>query len=154
MLREDGFVLDDGTTARLAEDHYFMTTTTANAGKVMQHLEFCQQWLWPELDVQMVSVTEQWAQFAVAGPRARDVLRGVVDPGARHLQRGLPLPGRRRRDRLRRHAGAALPHLLLRRARLRDRAFRRGYGDALVRGDDGGRARRTASRPTAPRRSA
>ena len=41
MLREDGFVLDDGTTARLAEDHYFMTTTTANAVKVMQHLEFC-----------------------------------------------------------------------------------------------------------------
>jgi sarcosine oxidase subunit alpha len=80
MLREDGFVLDDGTTARLADDHYFMTTTTANAVKVMQHLEFCQQALWPELDVQMVSVTEQWAQYAVAGPRARDVLQAVVDP--------------------------------------------------------------------------
>ena len=79
MLREDGFVLDDGTTARLAEDHYFMTTTTANAVRVMQQLEFCQQALWPELDVQLVSVTEQWAQFAVAGPRARDVLRVVVD---------------------------------------------------------------------------
>ncbi len=80
MLREDGFVFDDGTTARLADDHYFMTTTTANAARVMQHLEFCQQCLWPELDVEMVSVTEQWAQFAVAGPRARDVLQGVVDP--------------------------------------------------------------------------
>jgi heterotetrameric sarcosine oxidase alpha subunit len=80
MLREDGFVLDDGTTARLADDHYFMTTTTANAVKVMQHLEFCQQILWPELDVQLVSVTEQWAQYAVAGPRARDVLQAVVDP--------------------------------------------------------------------------
>jgi sarcosine oxidase subunit alpha len=80
MLREDGFVLDDGTTARLAEDHYFMTTTTVNAVKVMQHLEFCQQVLWPELDVQTVSVTEQWAQFAVAGPRARDVLQAIVDP--------------------------------------------------------------------------
>jgi len=80
MLREDGFVLDDGTTARLADDHYFMTTTTANAVRVMQHLEFCQQCLWPELDVQMVSVTEQWAQFAIAGPRARDVVQAVVDP--------------------------------------------------------------------------
>jgi methylglutamate dehydrogenase subunit C len=79
MLREDGFVLDDGTTARLRDDHYFMTTTTANAVRVMQHLEFCQQCLWPELDVQMVSVTEQWAQFAIAGPRARDVVQGVVD---------------------------------------------------------------------------
>jgi methylglutamate dehydrogenase subunit C len=80
MLREDGFVLDDGTTARLREDHYFVTTTTVNAVKVMQHLEFCQQCLWPELDVQMVSVTEQWAQFAVAGPQAREVLQKVVDP--------------------------------------------------------------------------
>ena len=80
MLREDGFVMDDGTTARLADDHYFMTTTTANAAKVMQHLEFCPACLWPELDVQFVSVTEQWAQFAIAGPRARDVLQAVVDP--------------------------------------------------------------------------
>jgi methylglutamate dehydrogenase subunit C len=56
-----------------------MTTTTANAVKVMQHLEFCQQVLWPKLDVQTVSVTEQWAQYAVAGPRARDVLQAIVD---------------------------------------------------------------------------
>jgi sarcosine oxidase subunit alpha len=81
MLREDGFAMDDGTTARLAEDHYFMTTTTANAVKVMQHLEFCQQVLWPELDVQTVSVTEQWAQYAVAGPNARKVIGALLDPG-------------------------------------------------------------------------
>jgi sarcosine oxidase subunit alpha len=83
MLREDGFVMDDGTTARLAPDHWMLTTTTANAGKVMQHLEFCHQVLWPELDVQMVSVTEHWAQYAVAGPRSRDLLErllgGVAD---------------------------------------------------------------------------
>ena len=75
MLREDGFVMDDGTTARLSTDHYVMSTTTANAGKVMQHLEFCHQVLWPHLDVQMVSVTEQWAQYSVAGPRSRDLLQ-------------------------------------------------------------------------------
>jgi sarcosine oxidase subunit alpha len=80
MLREDGFVMDDGTTSRLAADHFFMTTTTANAGKVMQHLEFCHQGLWPDLDVQMISVTEQWSQYAVAGPKARDVLQKLVDP--------------------------------------------------------------------------
>jgi methylglutamate dehydrogenase subunit C len=79
MLREDGFVMDDGTTARLGDAHFLMTTTTANAAKVMQHLEFCRQVLWPELDVQMASVTEQWAQFAVAGPRSREVLGDVVD---------------------------------------------------------------------------
>ncbi len=79
MLREDGFVMDDGTTSRLAPERFFMTTTTAQAGRVMQHLEFCHQVLWPELDVQMVSVSEQWAQFSIAGPRSRDVLRKLVD---------------------------------------------------------------------------
>ena len=77
MLREDGFVLDDGTTARLAPDHYLMSTTTGNAGKVMQHLEFCHQVLWPELDVAMVSVTEQWSQYAVAGPKSRELLQSL-----------------------------------------------------------------------------
>ncbi|MFD1300275.1 sarcosine oxidase subunit alpha family protein [Methylobacterium marchantiae] len=81
LLREDGFVLDDGTVARLGESHFVMTASTANAARVMQHLEFCRQWLWPELDLQMISVSEQWAQYAVAGPRARDTLRAVIDPG-------------------------------------------------------------------------
>jgi len=90
MLREDGFALDDGTTARLAEDHYFMTTTTANAVKVMQHLEFCHQCIWPELDVQMISVTEQWAQYAIAGPRARDVVAALVDDGVDVSNAGFP----------------------------------------------------------------
>ena len=80
MLREDGFVMDDGTTSRLGETHFLMTTTTANAGKVMAHLEFCHQVLWPDLDVRMVSVSEQWAQVAIAGPKARETLRAVVDP--------------------------------------------------------------------------
>ena len=80
MLREDGFVMDDGTTSRLGDSHFLMTTTTANAVKVMQHLEFCLQVLWPELDVQIASVSEQWAQMAIAGPRSRDLLRAVIDP--------------------------------------------------------------------------
>jgi heterotetrameric sarcosine oxidase alpha subunit len=79
MLREDGHVLDDGTTARLGETHYVMTTTTAAAGAVMMHLEFVHQCLRPELDVAMISVTEQWAQFAVAGPRAAELLGAVLD---------------------------------------------------------------------------
>jgi methylglutamate dehydrogenase subunit C len=79
MLREDGFVLDDGTTARLAPDRFFMTTTTANAERVFQHMQFCHQVLWPELDVQMSTATDQWAQFSIAGPRARDTLSALVD---------------------------------------------------------------------------
>ena len=79
MLREDGIVFDDGTTSRLAHDHFLMTTTTANAARVMSHMEFCHQAHWPELDVQYVSVTEQWAQMAIAGPKARATLQKIVD---------------------------------------------------------------------------
>jgi sarcosine oxidase subunit alpha len=78
MLREDGFVLDDGTTAHLAPHRYVMSTTTANAAKVMQHLEHARQVLWPDMDVQMVSVTEQWAQYAIAGPASRRVLERLL----------------------------------------------------------------------------
>jgi len=80
MLREDGIVMDDGTVSRLADCRYLVTTTTANAGSVYQHMQFCHQVLWPELDVQFVSVSDQWAQFSIAGPHARDLLRAVVDP--------------------------------------------------------------------------
>jgi heterotetrameric sarcosine oxidase alpha subunit len=79
MLREDGVVMDDGTTARLGENHYVMTTTTANAGAVYQHMEFCLQCLWPDLDVHMTSLTDTWTQFAVAGPKSRDLLAKLVD---------------------------------------------------------------------------
>ncbi|MEM6895949.1 MAG: sarcosine oxidase subunit alpha family protein [Pseudomonadota bacterium] len=79
MLREDGHVMDDGTTARLGEDHYVMTTTTAAAGNVMAHLDFVHQCLLPHLNVSFISVTEHWAQFAVAGPRSRELLNSVLD---------------------------------------------------------------------------
>jgi methylglutamate dehydrogenase subunit C len=79
MLREDGIVFDDGTTARMGEHEYVMTTTTANAVTVFRHLEFCRQCLWPEMDVQLISTTEAWAQFSVAGPNARNLLAKIVD---------------------------------------------------------------------------
>ena len=80
MLREDGICYDDGTAARLAADHFVVTTTTSNAGVVLRNMEFARQCLWTDLDVQLISTTEVWAQFAVAGPKSRDLLRRVVDP--------------------------------------------------------------------------
>jgi heterotetrameric sarcosine oxidase alpha subunit len=79
MLREDGIAMDDGTAARLAEDHFVVTTTTANAAKVYQHMEFVRQCLFPDMDVQLISTTEAWAQYAVAGPNSRRLLQKVVD---------------------------------------------------------------------------
>ncbi|WP_281994714.1 sarcosine oxidase subunit alpha family protein [Ruegeria faecimaris] len=80
MLREDGIAMDDGTAARLAEDHFVVTTTTANAVLVYRHMEFVRQCLCPDMDVQLISTTEGWAQYAVAGPNSRKLLRKIIDP--------------------------------------------------------------------------
>jgi len=79
MLREDGMVMDDGTCARLGPQHFVVTTTTAAAGQVMRHMEFVLQGLRPDWDVRITSTTEQWAQFAVAGPKSRDLLNGLLE---------------------------------------------------------------------------
>jgi sarcosine oxidase subunit alpha len=79
MLRDDGIVLDDGTTSRLDSDHFLMTTTTAKSAHVVRQLEFLLQVVWPDLDVHLVQVTEDWAQVALAGPRSREVLARVTD---------------------------------------------------------------------------
>jgi len=74
MLREDGIVFDDGTTTRISENHFHMTTTTAQAVNVLAHLEYYLQVVWPELDVNVLSTTEQWAGVALAGPNSRNLL--------------------------------------------------------------------------------
>lgn len=90
MLREDGIAMDDGTAARLAEDHFVVTTTTAKAVQVYRHMEFARQCLWPDLDVQLISTTDAWAQLAVAGPKARELLQRVVDPEFDISNEGFP----------------------------------------------------------------
>jgi sarcosine oxidase subunit alpha len=74
MLREDGIVFDDGTTTRISENHFHMTTTTAQAVNILAHLEYYLQVVWPELDVNVLSTTEQWAGAALAGPNSRNLL--------------------------------------------------------------------------------
>lgn len=78
MLREDGLAYDDGTTWRLSQTDFLMTTTTANAGKVMQQLEYYLDIVWPDLKVALTSVSDQWAGAAIAGPHSRDVLAACV----------------------------------------------------------------------------
>jgi sarcosine oxidase subunit alpha len=69
--------MDDGTTSRISETEFFMTTTTAQAARVMSHLEFLLQVVWPELRVTVASVSDQWAAMSVAGPKVRDVMRAA-----------------------------------------------------------------------------
>jgi sarcosine oxidase subunit alpha len=78
LLREDGFVLDDGVIGRLANDRFHVTTTTGGAGRVLGMMEDYLQTEWSDLDVWLTSVTEQWAVIAVQGPRARDVLAPLI----------------------------------------------------------------------------
>lgn len=92
MLNDDGIVLDDGTTARISETQFYMTTTTAQAGEVMSWLEYLLQMQWPELNVQVASLTDEWAGMAVSGPKARAAL-ALAFPGVDVSNEGLPYMG-------------------------------------------------------------
>ncbi len=87
LLRDDGFIYDDGVVARLAPERFHVTTTTGGAARVLALMEDYRQTEWPELEVWLTSVTEQWAVIAVQGPLARRVLDPLVEgvdlsPGA------------------------------------------------------------------------
>ena len=92
MLTDDGTVLDDGTTTRLSEARYFMTTTTAQAGEVMSWLEFLLQTAWTDLKAHVTSVTDEWAGMVVAGPKARTALE-LAFPGYDVSDAKLPYMG-------------------------------------------------------------
>ena len=77
MLREDGRLLDDAVTFRLARDHWWMFAGTGAAGHVEKHLERLLQIEWPDLKVYLAVVTSQWTNVCVCGPRAREVLEAA-----------------------------------------------------------------------------
>ena len=92
MLNDDGIVLDDGTTARISETQFYMTTTTAQAGEVMSWLEYLLQCHWTDLNVQVASLTDEWAGMAVSGPKAREALQ-LAFPQADVSNEALPYMG-------------------------------------------------------------
>ena len=79
LLREDGFILDDGVVARTAEDRFHVTTTTGGAAGVLALMEDYLQTEWSDLSAWLTSTTEQWAVIAVQGPAARAVLQSLVE---------------------------------------------------------------------------
>ena len=97
MLREDGIVFDDGTTTRISENHFHMTTTTAQAVNVLAHLEYYLQVVWPELNVNVLSTTEQWAGAALAGPNSRELLSKLFSE-TNILNEALPFMGYKESD--------------------------------------------------------
>jgi sarcosine oxidase subunit alpha len=79
LLREDGFITDDGVSARLAPDRFHLTTTTGGAARVLTMMEDYLQTEWPDLDVWLTSTTEQWAVIALQGPKARETIAPLVE---------------------------------------------------------------------------
>ncbi len=79
MLREDGYIYDDGVVGRMAEDRFHVTTTTGGAPRVFRHMEDYLQSEFPELDVWLTSTTEQWAVIALNGPNARKLIAPFID---------------------------------------------------------------------------
>ncbi|MGB3537830.1 MAG: sarcosine oxidase subunit alpha family protein, partial [Mesorhizobium sp.] len=79
MLREDGFIYDDGVVGRLAEDRFHVTTTTGGAARVMNMMEDYLQTEFPHLNVWLTSVSEQWADIAVQGPKSREIIAPLIE---------------------------------------------------------------------------
>lgn len=78
MLRDDGIVLDDGTVTRLAEDRFYVTTTSAKAHDVVRMMERLTEVDWPDLRVAVTELTEARAALALTGADARAVLARLV----------------------------------------------------------------------------
>jgi sarcosine oxidase subunit alpha len=79
LLRDDGFIYDDGVIARTATDRFHVTTTTGGAPRVLAMMEDYRQTEWPDLKVWLTSTTEQWAVIAVQGPNSRRVLETLIE---------------------------------------------------------------------------
>jgi sarcosine oxidase, subunit alpha len=79
MLREDGFILDDGIVGRIAAERFHVTTTTGGSAQVLARMEDLLQTEWTDLDVWLTSTVDQWAVIAVQGPKACAVLAPLVD---------------------------------------------------------------------------
>ena len=86
MLREDGFVFDDGTVWRLDENRYLLTSSTGGADRMATHISYVRQYLCPHLRVSAVNVQEHYAGIAVAGPKAKAVLTTLIgEEPPRHM---------------------------------------------------------------------
>jgi len=93
MLRDDGIVMDDGTSWRLSENEYFMTTSTVQAARVMAWLEELLQTRWPNLKVHVTTVSEQWCGCSIAGPKSRECLKKCVEDPSVMTNENLPFMG-------------------------------------------------------------
>ncbi len=77
MCSENGFLIDDGVVARIDEESWLCHTTTGGADRIHAHMEEWLQTEWWDMKVFTANITEQYAQFAVVGPEARNLLEDI-----------------------------------------------------------------------------
>ena len=132
MLREDGFLKDDGMFARFAEDRYVAYVSTAHAAPVYRHMQYCRQVLWQELDVNLTAVTDGWVQLAIAGPKSPAVVQALVDPSVSITKADFP-PMRAAEITICGGVPARLCALSFSGERSFELGVPAGFGDALIR---------------------
>jgi sarcosine oxidase subunit alpha len=77
MCNDEAVVLDDGVTARLGENEWYMTTTTSGAGAMFETMQWWMQSGWGE-GVHLTDLTEAYSAFNLAGPQSRVVLQKLT----------------------------------------------------------------------------
>jgi sarcosine oxidase subunit alpha len=77
MCNEEGVVLDDGVCARLSDDEWYMTTTSSGAGAIFEWIQWWVQSGWGD-GVHVTDLTEVFAAFNLAGPKARATLQKLT----------------------------------------------------------------------------
>jgi aminomethyltransferase len=82
LCREDGGVLDDLFTYRLAEDRYLTVTNASNHAKDFGWMAYQGA---NDFDAEVIDRASDFAMLAVQGPTAREIVQSLADS---------PLPGR------------------------------------------------------------
>lgn len=93
LLREDGFVLEDGIIVRIAEDRFLLMVSTAHAEVIVSHLKYWYSLEWAGRHVALTDVSDGWAGMAVSGERSLGAVHGLLGSGEADRLSELPRMG-------------------------------------------------------------
>ncbi len=77
MCNEDGCVIDDGVVTKIAENDYYLTTSTGRAGATAEWIRYHTRY--DNWDFHIVNLTDAYGVINLAGPNSRKVLQKVTD---------------------------------------------------------------------------
>jgi len=77
MLSEDGLIMDDGVVFRIDDHRWLVSTSTGHADAINQHMEKVLQFDHPDWQVFITTITSQWNNATICGPKAREVMEAL-----------------------------------------------------------------------------